>query len=159
MTALGGVVNPDLLLRVFSPWLIGVLILMGGRKCCLRLWTAPLVLALVALALVLCEDWLAGRSGLPSHGIPLSLGLLLINILLIGGSTFIRASHVSQALSGMPEWSLIPVWSFWVGIARTWNTYWCASCEAMYWRSCEGEWKKERRRAWLELPSTTKTPA
>jgi hypothetical protein len=85
------VINPQLLLLVVAPWVLGLLVLMLERSSPVKFWAAPLLLSLSTPALLLWLNSLVvlGWTQMPP---PAALSaILLVNVLLIGRFTvFLR---------------------------------------------------------------------
>jgi hypothetical protein len=145
-------VNPTLLTLVASPWILWVLIQVLERKTPMKFWAAPLLLSLMAPALAIGHNWFVLQSWWRMEGSPPLLWTLLINIVLIGSFTFYLREMCPRRCPECENRTMIPLRNFWGPEARTRNTRWCASCGALYWKATGGEWKKERRRTWLDIP-------
>ena len=150
--------NLPLFLLVASPWLFGAVILVFDRKHQVKLWVAPLLLSLLAPVLVAFDNWPIVLHWPPTQNLTLLISSLLINLVLVWRFTFSARSLCPRCCPECDNWSMIPLQSFAGSTARTKNTLWCASCGALYWRTNEGEWKKERRQIWLDLPPRKATP-
>jgi hypothetical protein len=155
------VLNPPMLLLLLAPWLLAVLILVFDRKSPVKFWLAPLLLSLLAPALAIGHDWVVVESWFRFQTIPNFLVTLAFNVLLIGTFTFFMTEMSPRRCPECKRLAMIPLRDFWGPGARTPNTRWCALCGAKYWRTAEGEWRKERRRTWLDnvKDSTNVLPA
>jgi hypothetical protein len=147
-----GLVNPPLVLMVGAPWLLGTLVLALGRKSPMKYWAAPVLLSLMAPALALCHDWLVVESWLGMGSFPNLFVTFTINVGLIGAFTFFLVWMFPSRCPECQSLTMIPLRSFWGPEARTPRTRWCARCGVKYWRTSAGEWKKERRRTWIDPP-------
>jgi hypothetical protein len=148
-----GLVNPRLLLLVGAPWLLGTLILVLGRKGPMKYWASPILLSLMAPALAICHDWLVVESWLGMRILPNLFVTFAINVGLIGAFTAFLVWMCPRRCPECRSLAMIPLRSFWGPAARTPRTRWCARCGAKYWRTRAGEWKRERRRTWIDPPA------
>jgi hypothetical protein len=147
-----GILNPPLLLLVTSPWLLGVLILVFERKGPLKYWAAPLLLSLIAPAMATCHDWRFLQGDFRSHTAREILDTLLLNVALIGAFTLFVLRMTPLRCPECANCTMIPLRGLWGPEQRTVNTRWCAACGAKYWKTCEGEWREERRKTWMDEP-------
>jgi hypothetical protein len=145
-----GVLNPTLLLLLAAPWLLGVLILVLERKSPVKFWLAPFLLSLLAPALAIAQNWMLVEYWMRTRTIPNLLGTLFINAVSIGSFTFVATEMCPRRCPECKRLAMIPLRNLWGAGARTPNTRWCASCGAKYWRTCDGEWREERRHTWLD---------
>jgi hypothetical protein len=145
-----GVVNPPLVLLILAPWLLAILILAFERKSPVKFWLAPFLLSLLSPALAISHNWLVLESWLRHQTMPNLLVTLTVNIVLMGTFTFFAAELSPRRCPDCKRLAMIPLRNFWGPGARTPNTRWCAACGAKYWRTCDGEWREERRLTWFD---------
>jgi hypothetical protein len=146
-----GLLNPPLLLVLASPWLLGVLVLLLERRSPVKFWAAPLLLSLMAPALAVGHDWLVLDSWHRLQIAPNLFVTLGLNIGLIGSFTLFVTKMFPSRCPDCRGLTMIPLRGFWGPSLRTPTTRWCASCGAMYWKTSQGDWKREQRRTWLDL--------
>jgi hypothetical protein len=146
-----GVLDLVMMLLVAAPWLLALLILVFGRKSPVKSWAAPLLLSLSAPVLVIYHDWMVLASWQRMGTVSNPLVTLAINIVLIGLFTFCVVEMSPRRCPECRGWAMIPLQGPWGPFLRMPSTRWCASCGAKYWRTSEKEWRKERRRTWLEV--------
>jgi hypothetical protein len=147
-----GLLSPQLLFLVAAPWLLGLLVLLIERKSPVKFWAAPLLVSLSAPALVLWLNSVVVLGWAQTPSVPALLATLLINVVLIGRFSAFLRDMSPRCCPGCRYHSMIPLRSFWRADPRTRKTFWCTSCGTAYWRTMKGEWKKERRRTWADLP-------
>jgi hypothetical protein len=146
-----GVVNPTLMLVILTPWVLGMLVLAFDRRGPVKYWAAPLLVSLIAPALVVCLDWQVVRTWLVYRTIPSVILTLVVNLCLIAAFTHFLTRMSPRRCPKCGRWTLIPLRSVRGVEERTAYTRWCGRCGAKYWRKHRGEeWKVERRRTWID---------
>jgi hypothetical protein len=146
-----GLLSPQLLLLVAAPWLLGLLVLLIERRSPVKFWAAPLLVAVGAVPLVLWLNSVVMQGWTHRPSVPALLATLLTNIAFIGGLTVFLRDMCPRNCPECRTRSMIPLRGFLGSERRTRRTFWCGSCGAAYWRTMAGEWKKERRRTWVDL--------
>ena len=147
-----------LLFLVGAPWLLGGLVLRFGRRSPVTFWAAPLLVSLLAPALVIWHDLSVVQSWAHTHGVAARLVTLGINVVLIGGFTLYVRNMFPRCCPECHNWTMIPLRNSWGAESRSLNTRFCAFCGVVYWRTSKGELKKERRRTWLDLTMQDPVP-
>ena len=145
-----GVVHPTLLLLLIAPWLLAILVLIFDRKSPVKFWLAPFLLSLLAPALTIGHDWLLMEDHIRIQVVPNLAVILALNILVIGTFTFFGILICPRRCPDCHRLAMIQLRRFLGTGLRTPNTRWCACCGSKYWQTCDGEWRQERRRTWLE---------
>ena len=85
-----------------SPWLFGAFILVFERRAWRSTGPAPLLLSLLAPALVVFDNWQVVQGRPRTHNLFLLISSLLINVVLVWRFG-LRSEPVSEVLHGMPE--------------------------------------------------------
>jgi hypothetical protein len=146
-----GIVNPTLMLLLLTPWVLGMLVLVFDRRGPVKYWAAPLLVSLIAPALIICLNWRVVQTWIVYRTIPGVIPTLVVNFCLIAAFMRFLTRMSPRRCPKCGRWTLIPLRSFRGVEARTANTRWCGSCGAKYWRTDKGEdWKVERRRTWID---------
>jgi hypothetical protein len=153
-----GWLSPRLVLFIAAPWLLGLLVLLIERKSPVKFWAAPLLVSLSAPALVLWFNSVVvlGSTRVPS--LSTLLALLCINTVLIGRFTVYLRDMCPRCCPDCRTRSMIPLRKLLGAEPRTPHTFWCGSCGGTYWRTMTGEWRKERRRTWVDVAKPSFSP-
>ncbi len=146
-----GIVNAPALLLVAAPWVLALLIVLIAAGNTVRYSAAPLLLALIAPATIIVYGkilpYLGARTLIPS----MPLAALAINTILVGSFMVFVSDMSPKRCPDCRSWGFIPVGTI-LGISlRSGSSRMCLSCGSKYWKTCEGEWRRERRRSWVEV--------
>jgi hypothetical protein len=145
-----GLIQPLAVSILYSPWLLGFLIILLDRRGPLRNWFAPMLISLFYPVMGFCYDWSA-YSAWMRFGVSPSWGVLIpTNVVLVFGFAFFLLQMYPRRCPRCEQRSLIPLLRLFVQEKRSAKTHWCASCGEKLWKDREGHWQKERRWTWLD---------
>ena len=126
-----GLLKLPLLLLIGSPWLFGAYILVFERRRLAKYWPAPLLLSLLAPALVVFDNWQVVQGRPQTHNLFLLISSLLINVVLVWRLAFYVRSLCPRCCMECQNRSMIALRNYAGSTERTKNTLWCASCGAL----------------------------
>jgi hypothetical protein len=145
-----GLVHALPLAALYSPWLLGLLIIGLDRPGPVRNWLGPLVLSLFYPALGLWYVWDAATAWVRFGRPPAWHVVVPITVIVLTGFAAFLVRMYPRGCPKCEERSLIPLTRLIKEEKRSAKTWWCASCGAKLWKDREGQWQKERRKTWLD---------
>jgi hypothetical protein len=146
-----GFVNPTLMILLLSPWVLGFLVLLLDRPGPVKYWAAPLLVSLMAPALVACHDWIMIQTWIQYGTLPSLLSTLILNLSLIASFLAYVFYMSPRRCPRCQSRALIPLLDRLGKEKRISNTRWCGAYGSQYWRlHAREEWKTERRRTWID---------
>ncbi len=132
-----------------SPWIVGMIVMVGDKVNPVRHWFGLAVtslfypLALVTYNAFVIHEWAAlGR-------LPNPVIVVLINMLLLVCIAFFADYLWPRRCPDCWHRSLLPLIPLFFNEQRSKMTHWCARCGEQFWKQ-EGVWKLERRQTWWD---------
>lgn len=135
---------------LFTPWILGFLVLFFDRPGPLKNWAVPTLFMLFCPAIALGQDWITATAYWDSGTIARPLATAVLNLFCFGSLALYWNRMGPAECPACGRVALIPLMGLWGQTRRTDNTRWCAGCSSLYWKVRNGPWKKERRKTWLD---------
>ena len=145
-----GLINAKPLAVLYTPWLLGVLVILIDRPGPVRNWLGPLLISVFYPTLCLWYDFDASSKWMHHGTAPTWFLLIPMNILVFGGFAVYLARMSPKRCPTCERRALIPLLRLLKQDRRTVNTHWCAACGAKLWKDQEGQWQREKRRTYLD---------
>jgi hypothetical protein len=145
-----GLIQAIPLAVLYSPWLLGLLVIVLDCPGPIRNWLGPLLISLFYPALGFWYDWTALDAWIRHGDRPAWVYLVPVNGVLLFGFVAYVARMAPKRCPRCQRRSLIALLRLFAQEKRTVNTHWCASCGAQLWKDPEGRWQNERRQTWLD---------